>query len=231
MGAQWKHKGRTENSAARGQLFGKLAKEIMVAAKSGAILEGNARLRAAVESAKKSSVPRDTIERAIKKGAGLLDEQIQFETVPYEGFAPHRVPIIVECLTDNKNRTAADIRVLFRKGQLGAMGSVSWMFERLGIVEATVAKTGIDLETVAIESNAQNVEPLELSEVAEGHSGGRFFCDPKDLDVVSKSLTQMGWTLTLSELRYFSARSMIMMMSIESTQASRHSYEVLSERP
>ena len=107
----------------------------MVAAKVGdPNPDNNARLRAAVEAAKKASVPRDTIERAIKKGAGLLEGQIQYETITYEGFAPHRVPVIVECLTDNKNRTASDIRVLFRKGQLGAMGSVSWMFDRHGVV-------------------------------------------------------------------------------------------------
>ena len=73
-------------------------------------------------------MPRDTLERAIKKGAGLLDEPVNYETVTYEGFAPHRVPVIVECLTDNKNRTATNVRVLFRKGQLGAAGSVSWDF-------------------------------------------------------------------------------------------------------
>jgi len=86
----------------------------------------NARLRAAVETAKRASMPRDTLERAIKKGAGLLDETVTYETVTYEGFAPHRVPVIVECLTDNKNRTATTVRVLFRKGQLGNTGSVSW---------------------------------------------------------------------------------------------------------
>src|SRR6185369_17234659 len=113
MGAQWKHAGRIQNSSKRGALISKLVKEITVAAKSGdPNPENNPRLRAGVEAAKKASVPRDTIERAIKKGAGLLSDQVQYETISYEGFAPHRVPVIVECLTDNKNRTAADIRVL-----------------------------------------------------------------------------------------------------------------------
>src|SRR3954470_21480174 len=162
MGAQWKHAGRIENSSKRGALISKLVKEIMVAAKVGdPHPDNNARLRAAVEAAKKASVPRDNIERAIKKGAGLLDGQIQYELVTYEGFTPHKVPVIVECLTDNKNRTAADIRVLFRKGQLGSMGSVSWMFDRAGIVEATNTDKTIDIEGVAIEAGAQNVEPLE----------------------------------------------------------------------
>ncbi len=203
MGAQWKHAGRIENSSKRGALFGKLVKEITVAAKVGdPSPENNARLRAAVESARKASVPRDTIERAIKKGAGLLDEQVQYELITYEGFTPHRVPVIVECLTENKNRTAADIRVLFRKGQLGAMGAVTWMFDRLGVVEATHANKTQDLETVAIEAGAQNFESLEAFEVQDGQIGGRFFCDPTDLDAVSKYLVKAGWVVTLSEMNY-----------------------------
>ena len=81
-------------------------------------------------------MPRDTLERSIKKGAGLLDEQASYETVVYEGFAPHRVPVIVECLTDNRARTATNVRVLFRKGQLAAAGAVSWDFRRAGLLEA-----------------------------------------------------------------------------------------------
>jgi YebC/PmpR family DNA-binding regulatory protein len=203
MGAQWKHAGRLQNSSKRGALISKLVKEITVAAKGGdPNPDNNPRLRAGVEAAKKASVTRDTIERAIKKGAGLLDEQVIYETISYEGFAPHRVPVIVECLTDNKNRTAADIRVLFRKGQLGSMGSVSWMFDRLGVVEATLAKGGVDIEGAAIEAGAQNVEPLESEEVPAGHTGARFFCDTTDLDAVSKALSQSGWTVTLSEMSH-----------------------------
>src|SRR5262245_41110298 len=119
MGAQWKTAVKLATSAAKGKIFSKLAKEIMVAARGGPDPTMNARLRAAVEAAKKASMPRDTLERAIKKGAGLLDESVHYEVVTYEGFTPHRVPVIVECLTDNKNRTATNIRVLFRKGQLG----------------------------------------------------------------------------------------------------------------
>lgn len=203
MGAQWKHAGRIENSSKRGALISKLVKEIMVSAKAGdPNPDNNARLRAAVEAAKKASVPRDNIERAIKKGAGLLDGGIQYELITYEGFAPHKVPVIVECLTDNKNRTAADIRVLFRKAQLGAMGSVTWMFDRLGVVEATHAQAGQDLEGVAIEAGAQNVEVLESFDIPAGHMGGRFFCEITDLDAVSKALSQAGWVVTLSEMNY-----------------------------
>lgn len=165
--------------------------------------EHNARLRAAIEAARKASVPRDTIERAIKKGAGLLDETVNYETVVYEGFAPHKVPLIIECLTENKNRTASDIRLLFRKeGQLGAIGSVAWMFDRLGLIEATYATPGADIEAAAIEAGAQDVEPLEVQEVESGQTGARFYTEPTDLDAVNKSLTEAGWTISKSELTY-----------------------------
>lgn len=201
MGAQWKTAGKLENSSKRGALISKLVKEIMVAAKGGdANPDNNPRLRAAVESARKASVPRDNIERAIKKGAGLLDEQVIFENIVFEGFAPHKVPVIVECLTDNRNRTSADVRVLFRKGQLGAMGAVSWMFDRMGVVEATHKDTTLDIEGVAIEAGAQSFEPLE--EVAVGQIGARFFSDTADLDAVSKFVTAAGWVVTLSEMNY-----------------------------
>src|SRR5688500_17113166 len=124
MGAQWKQKGKVEAANAKGRIFTKLAKEIIIAAKHGADPTMNPRLRIAVDAAKKHSMPKDTLERAIKKGAGLLDEKVSYDTVTYEGFGPHRVPVIVECLTDNKNRTATNVRVLFRRYQLGTSGSV-----------------------------------------------------------------------------------------------------------
>jgi transcriptional/translational regulatory protein YebC/TACO1 len=94
MGAQWKARHKEIAANAKGQIFGKLAKEIMVAAKGGADPSANSRLRLVVEQAKKASMPRETLERAIKKGAGLLDGGAQLERLVYEGFAPHRVPII-----------------------------------------------------------------------------------------------------------------------------------------
>ncbi len=203
MGAQWKQKGREVSALKRGQLFGKLAKEIIVAAKmGGADPDLNARLFAAIEAAKKHSVPRDTIERAVKKGAGLTGEQINYELITYEGFAPHKVPVIVECLTDNRNRTAPEIRVLFKAGHLGAPASVAWMFNHVGLVEAHHPDAALDRETVAIEAGAQNVEPLEADDLPAGHLGARFFCDRADLDAVSKFLTKAGWTVTASEMSY-----------------------------
>jgi YebC/PmpR family DNA-binding regulatory protein len=203
MGAQWKHAGRVSAANKKGKIVSKIAKEIAVAAKLGAPEpENNPRLRTAIEAAKKASVTRDVIERAIKKGSGVGADAVQYEMVTYEGFAPHNVAVIVECLTDNRNRTAADIRGIFRKAQLGAAGSVAWMFDRMGVIEATHAAAGIDIEGAAIEAGAQNVEPLEAEDIPAGHTGARFFCDTTDLDAVNKALTAQQWTVTLSEMSY-----------------------------
>jgi YebC/PmpR family DNA-binding regulatory protein len=192
MGAQWKAKGKLATAAAKGKIFSKVAKEIMIAARGGADPAMNARLRAAVETAKKHSMPRDSIERAIKKGAGLTDETVHFETVTYEGFAPHHVPVIVECLTDNKNRTATTVRVLFRKGQLGSSGSVAWDFAHVGLIDATPPQ-GADPEEAAIEAGAQDFE-------ADGEGGYRFYTEHSDLDAVSKALSALGWTVASMRL-------------------------------
>src|SRR5260221_4222542 len=157
MGAQWKQAGREANAQKRGQMVVKLVREIIVAAKlGGADPDLNARLAAAVEKARKGSVTRDTIERSIKKGAGLTDEKVVFELITYEGFGPHKVPVVVECLTDNRNRTAPEIRHLFRTGSLGNPGSVGFFFDHLGGVEATHADKSRDTEIDAIEPVPQN---------------------------------------------------------------------------
>src|SRR5512137_749037 len=176
MGAQWKAKGKAQVADAKGKLFGKLAKEIMVAARGGADPALNSRLRLAVEQARKASMPKDTLDRAIKKGAGLTGEVVNFEHVIYEGFAPHRVAVMVECLTDNLNRTAPEMRVLFRKGQLGTSGSVAWDFDHVGMIEAEPAVAGADAELAAIEAGAQDFEPGD----EEGTTS--FLTDPSDLD-------------------------------------------------
>ena len=173
MGAQWKTKIKETTAAAKGRIFTKLAKEIMVAARAGADPEMNSKLRLAVDQAKKASMPKDTIERAIKKGAGLLDDGVTYEKLTYEGFAPHRVPVIVECLTDNVNRTVTHIRILFRTGQLGSSGSVAWDFDYLGMIEATPAAAGADAEAAAIEAGASDLEPAENGATLFFHRAGR----------------------------------------------------------
>jgi YebC/PmpR family DNA-binding regulatory protein len=202
MGAQWKVAGKAAKANAQGAIFSKLAKEISVAAKlGGADPTSNPRLRAAVEAAKKNSMSRDTIERNIKKGAGLLDEKVTYENLTFEGFAPHKVPVIVECLTDNKNRTNSDIRVLFRKGQLGNSGAVAWMFDRLGLVEATHSDQK-DIEEAAIEAGAQNVEPMSADDLGDAQTGAVFYTEVTDLNAVANALTESGWKVTTSELGF-----------------------------
>ncbi|MBI5385745.1 MAG: YebC/PmpR family DNA-binding transcriptional regulator [Verrucomicrobia bacterium] len=203
MGAQWKQAGREANAQKKGQLVSKLVREIMVAAKlGGADPDLNPRLAAAIEKARKASVYRDTIERAIKKGSGQTDEKVSFEMVTYEGFAPHKVPVVVECLTDNRSRTAPELRKLFQAGTLGQPGCVSFFFNHLGVVEATHADANRDAETDAIEAGAQEVQPLEAEETPAGHKGACFITEIKDLDAVSKALKAAGWNVIAAELRY-----------------------------
>src|SRR6185436_5687770 len=180
----------------------KLVREIMVAAKlGGPDPDMNPRLFVAVEKAKKASVYKDTIERAIKKGSGQTEEKVNFETVVYEGFAPHKVPIVVECLTDNRNRTAPEIRNLFKAGSLGQPGSVSFFFNHLGVVEASHADANRDAEGDAIEARAQEIETLEEDEVPAGQKGARFLTAIRDLDSVSKALKAVGWKIVSAEIR------------------------------
>ncbi|SDS98189.1 DNA-binding regulatory protein, YebC/PmpR family [Pseudomonas asplenii] len=195
MGAQWKVKHKEAAANAKGKLFGKLVKEITIAARNGADISTNAHLRLVVEQAKKASMPRDTLERAIKKGSGQLGETVQYHRVTYEGFAPHQVPLIVECVTDNINRTVAEIRVAFRKGQLGASGSVSWDFNHVGLIEASPDSPDADPEMAAIEAGAQDFEPAE-----EGAT--LFITETTDLDAVQKALPEQGFTVLSAKLGY-----------------------------
>src|SRR6195256_4318863 len=123
MGRQWVHAKREGARGKKSKLVGKLVKENMVAAKlGGAEPAANPRLAAVVDKARKASVTRDVIERAIKKGAGIGGDKLVMEHVVFEGYAPHKVPVIAEIMTDNNNRTAPEIRVLFKKGQLRGAG-------------------------------------------------------------------------------------------------------------
>ena len=189
VGAQWKHKGREAAANAKGRIFTKLSKEIAVAARSGADPGANPRLRMALDAARKQSMPRETMERAVKKGAGLLDGPVNYETVTYEGFGPYQVPVIVECLTENKNRTSANVRQLFhKKGQLAAAGAISWDFLRLGLIEATPPAAGADPDEAALEAGAQDLEP--------GEEGGTvFYTEPTEVDAVAKALGERGWNV------------------------------------
>jgi YebC/PmpR family DNA-binding regulatory protein len=206
MGRQWLHAKRAVASVKKAQATGKIVRELIVAAKMGGPdPEGNARLAAAVEKARKESVSRDVIERAIKKGAGIGEDKLVIEHVTFEGYTPNKVPVIVEVYTDNVNRTAPEIRALFRKGQLGTSGSNKFLFDPSGIVEAHHPDPHVDLEATGIEAGANEVEPLtheQNDDIPEGVVGARFLVDRAALHTASRWLTQNGWTVITSELGY-----------------------------
>jgi YebC/PmpR family DNA-binding regulatory protein len=198
MGKSWKNPHKEATAARKGKLFTKLAKEVSVAAKlGGPDPEGNPRLKMAIQAARAASCPKDTIERAIKKGSGESADGAQIEELTYEGFAPHNVGVIVECQTDNKNRTVSDLRSLFKKngGQLGDSGAVAWMFDRVSLIEGEKTKFE-DIEEEAIEAGANDVE--------EGSEEGRwaFFGEVEDLDSIRTALGERGWEVHVAELSY-----------------------------
>jgi len=190
----------------KAQATGKIVRELMVAAKmGGADPESNARLAAAMEKARKESVSRDVIERAVKKGAGTGEDKLIMEHVTFEGYAPHKVPVIVEVYTDNVNRTAPEIRNFFRKGQLGTAGSNKFLFDHVGIVEAHHPDAGADLEAAGIEAGANEVERLtheENDDIPEEGAGARFLADRSAVHAVSKWLAQNGWKVVTSEIGF-----------------------------
>ncbi len=148
--------------AKRGKIFTKLIKEITVAARTGGSgdVDANARLRKAVTDAKAQNMPNDTIDRAIKRGTGEL-EGVNYDEITYEGYGPNGVAVLVETMTDNRNRTVAEIRHLFSKngGNMGEAGSVAWMFDKKGyIVVDKAAKSEDELFEIAIEAGADDMQ-------------------------------------------------------------------------
>ena len=206
MGRQWLHAKRLVAGLKKGRTTGKLVLEISVAAKmGGADPAMNARLFTAVEKAKKESVTKDAIQRAINKGAGIGDEKMVMDHVVYEGYTPHKVPLIVEVYTDNVNRTAPEIRVLFKQGQLGTTGSNKFLFDHVGLVEAHHPDGNIDREAAAIEAGANEVEILshaQNDDIPEDAAGAKFICERTAVHEVSKWLSANGWTVVTSEIGY-----------------------------
>lgn len=206
MGRQWLHSKRQVASLKKAQATGRIVREISVAAKMGGPdPEMNPRLFTAVQKARKESVPRDVIERAIQKGSGTGDDKVVMEHVVFEGYAPHKVPVIIEAYTDNLNRTVPEVRRLFRDGQLGAAGSNKFLFDHTGIVEAYHPQAGRDIEEAAIEAGANEVVPLspeQNDEIPEGATGARFITQRTGVHETSHWLTGNGWTVVTSELGY-----------------------------
>lgn len=171
------------NDAKRGKIFTRLIKEITVAARAGGgDPEGNPRLRSAIGSAKAENMPKDNIARAIKKGTGEIEGEV-YDEILYEGYGPGGVAVLVECLTDNRNRTVADVRHYFTKnnGNLGESGCVNWMFDKKGLIQ--IDKNTISEEKlmdVALESGAEDV----VEEDEEFH----VFTAPEEFDEVRQAL-------------------------------------------
>ena len=190
--------------AKRGQKFTKLIKEITVAAKDGADPEGNARLRTAILKAKAENMPKDNIDRAIKKGSGELANATYYE-LTYEGYAPGGVAIIIDTLTDNKNRTAADVRSTLTKlgGSLGATGCVSYMFQTKGIITYDAEKyTEEQIFEAALENGAEDVSTedgiievttsqADFSQVLEAMQAAGFEQESSDVTRVADQMVQL----------------------------------------
>lgn len=189
-----KHK-KGAADAKRGKIFTKLIKEITVAARmGGGDADGNPRLRSAIAVAKAENMPKENIERGIKKGTGEL-EGVSYEEANYEGYGPGGVAVLIDCLTDNKNRTVADIKHLFERhgGNLGEPGCVAWMFEQKGLI--VFDKDKVDEEVLfdlALEAGAEDVreEETEFEVITE----------PSDLESVKQAIDDAGLSYTLAEV-------------------------------
>jgi YebC/PmpR family DNA-binding regulatory protein len=199
--ATTKHK-KAAVDARRGKLFAKLIKNVEVAARTGGgDPAGNPTLYDAVQKAKKNSVPNENIDRAIRRGAGLEAGGAQYETITYEGYAPGGVAVLVECLTDNRNRAAADVRTALTRngGSMADPGSVSYMFHRRGVVLVTKGDkvTEDDVLAAVLDAGAENVEDLgESFEVTS---------EPSDLIAVRTAVTDAGLEYESAEVAFLPA--------------------------
>jgi YebC/PmpR family DNA-binding regulatory protein len=190
-----KHK-KGAADAKRGKLFSKLSRAIIVAAKDGGPdPAGNLALQNAVEKAKSYSMPKDNIDRAIAKGSGADADAAAFETVVYEGYGPEGVAVLVEALTDNRNRTAADVRHIFAKtgGNLGTSGAVAWQFERRGVI--LVDATGVDEDELMLAAADAGADDVELD-----GSSYQITSAPEDLAAVRAALEATGFAVESAEL-------------------------------
>lgn len=184
--------------AVKGKTFAKLSREIIVASRTGVPdPEGNFQLRNAVEKAKAAGIPNENIERAIAKGSGhLANDGYSLEEIRYEGYGPGGVAILIEALTDNRNRTAADLRRAFTKngGNLGETGCVSWMFAQKGVVTLDGAIAEDQLLEASLEGGADDVQiDTDTAEV---------FTEISNLENLNQTLKEKGWPVREAELRW-----------------------------
>jgi YebC/PmpR family DNA-binding regulatory protein len=188
--------------AARGKIFTKLAREIQVAARSGADPNTNFALRLAVDKARAENMPKENIERAVRRGAGLEKDAAEIESIMYEGYGPHGIAVLVDCLTDNRNRTIAEVRRIFTRagGNLGEPNSVAWQFAQRGyiafeLVDSEGKRRGLDPEAIFMAALDAGAEDVEVSDdVVE------IYTERADLAAISHALVEQGFTPNSSEL-------------------------------
>lgn len=216
--ASIKHK-KAAADAKRGQIFTKIIREITVAAKNGGgDPNTNPRLRTAIQTAKTANMPADNIERAIKKGTGEL-EGVVYEEVHYEGFGPQGVAVLVNCLTDNKNRTASEIRNIFSKNNaaMGGAGSVAWMFEKKGLIVVSKQKISEDaLMEIVLANGAEDMSPagehFEVTASPHDYEGLRQALEKAKIPTESAQITMIPKNLV--EVSPETARHIIKLMDL-----------------
>ncbi|WP_350344420.1 YebC/PmpR family DNA-binding transcriptional regulator [Proteinivorax tanatarense] len=213
-----KHK-KSRQDAQRGKIFTKISKEIMVAVQQGGEdADSNFKLRLAIQKAKSNNMPNDNIERAIKRGTGDLEGK-RFEDIVYEGYGPGGVAVMLDILTDNRNRTAGEIRHIFSKngGNLGESGCVSWMFNRKGllVIEKNKEVDEDELLLIALDAGAEDVKSdLDTFQVT---------CEPEEFESVKNTLDKAGCKLVFQEV------SMVPQNTVELNQTDMETMEKLEE--
>ncbi|MCL2931486.1 MAG: YebC/PmpR family DNA-binding transcriptional regulator [Trichodesmium sp. MAG_R03] len=191
--------------AVKGKVFAKVSRQIIVAARSGADPASNFKLRTAIEKGKVAGIPNDNIERAIAKGSGNLNDGSQLEEIRYEGYGAGGIAIIIEALTDNRNRTAADLRSAFTKngGNLGETGCVSWMFEQKGVVNITGTYNDDELLEASLEGEAEYYEIIS----EDNFQGVEVFTGTTNLENLSQVLQEKGFDVSEVEFRWISSNT------------------------
>jgi YebC/PmpR family DNA-binding regulatory protein len=230
--------------AVKGKVFAKISREIIVAARSGVPdPDGNFQLRTAIEKAKAAGIPNDNIDRAIAKGAGKLGaDNAALEAIRYEGYGSGGIAILIEALTDNRNRTAADLRAAFNKrgGNLGETGCVGWMFDQKGVVTVVGEIDEDELLEASLEGGAESYELFEVEE----ESAADVFTDPDNLEALQQTLKGKGYRISDTELRWIpnnrvevsdpeQARSLVRLMDaledLEDVQSVTANFEMSDE--
>ncbi len=193
--ANIKHKKEREDSK-RGKVFTKIIKEITVAARVNGDPASNPRLRQLIDEAKEANMPKENVERAIKKGTGELPGA-QYEAMTYEGYGPNGIAVLIETLTDNKNRSVAEFRRIFttKGGNLGETGTVNWMFEHSGVVRAQGP-------SITEDELLEKLIDFDIKDISQDEHLYTIICDVKSLEAVKKAVTSSGLTIESAKIEW-----------------------------